>query len=146
VQHLFSNLMALAIAAHAVLGCCWHQACRCPEAAAASLADGGAAEAVLTSSCDCCDEHHGGRQTHSSCPANDAGHCPDCGECQGTCVYLLPKAASVGDDLACAWIVPSLHGLADGMLDTGSQIALLDRGPVDGPPLRLHLALQVLLI
>ncbi len=122
-------LLAITIALHGALGCCWHTA----SAQCSSPAP------ELTSSEHHCKHHH--RHAPSSKPCNCRL------ECDGLCKAVWPKKTELakpalwGDWLPVAAFADSISRLSSGELRaTSLAIAGL------APPLRAHLLLCVLLI
>jgi hypothetical protein len=137
MRALLSNLTAVLLVIHAMIGCChhhWHSDAECAAAATISAAP-----------CQCCDP---------CCGSNDESEQPShpCDgklECQGVCNYVPTEKtqidASPADaafDFAAA--IPTLLGghLAAATLSWDRAHTLND----SPPPLRLHLLHQILLI
>jgi hypothetical protein len=130
---LVSNLTAAVLALHTVLGCCWHHAHSCTETCSADRVVRSSEGGVEEHGCDSgtrTDGHHGRH------------------DCRGsTCVLAASARADVPRlalqfDAPPAAAVPSHGASAD---DAGRDTPFY---PPDAllPPLRLHLAHQVLLI
>jgi len=138
IMHIVvSNLTAVMLAAHALLGCCWHhghgsEQVRGPVAALASSGHCAAGDA------------------HGPSPAQH-----DCGtqrgerhDCQGSpCMFIGPAIQNISPSAVCA-LQPLVATLPPASLSAdGAAIerSLLATGALL-PPVRLHLAHQVLLI
>jgi len=138
MRTLLSNLTAVLLVIHAMIGCChhhWHSDTECAEA-----------EFTLCAApCQCCDP---------CCGTHDEGELPSspCNgelECQGVCAYL-PTQKTVIDDSS-ADIAVDFAAVAPSLLDGRLAAATLpwdlahtlNESP---PPLRLHLLYQILLI
>lgn len=133
---LLSTLVATSLLLHAAFGCCWHQH-------ASHSREGPRIPAAVESVCHqqvhgCCDHEHG---RPSPVPCKDGPHC------QGDCNYLaiqksqLDQVQIVAPLELAAIALPSydVHNVAIFGLD---RLYELDTGP----PLRLHLVHQILLI
>jgi hypothetical protein len=134
MMHSFlSHLMAGLLAMHAVLGCCWHHAHECGrECTEASLDSSDAHADHDTDSCD---------STHSQ-PCNHGPHA-----CQkGKCVFL--RTVETGADMSLGLDVSSHVFVAWCDLSPQMPTAVHSLFAADAllPPLRLHLAHQVLLL
>lgn len=127
MQSLVSLFTAAVLLAHAVLGCCWHHA---------HADEHGPDPAIeLTATC-CC---------HPEQPEQDQAPCES--QCEGTCVYL--ESARVDFDLS------AQAAAIDAIIDAQSLAVAGDSVSPNyvatsesriGPPVRLHLFEQVLLI
>ncbi len=139
-MHAFlSNLTAVLLVVHAMIGCChhpWHCEVECAAAAPVSLC------AVAFPCCDqCCESYD-----ESEPPAEPC----DCElECQGVCTYLPTEKTQIDVSPAdTAFDLPAaIPALLDGHLAAARLSRVLahtlDESP---PPLRLHLLHQILLI
>ena len=137
VMHAFlSNLMAAALLAHALLGCCWHHAHKCVQCDETTQS--------VSHSAACCKHDHGPSQQKQQQPTP----CKCKLECAGVCTYLptqktqleQPQSAALFDFAA---IVPVLAGVGTPSEFTWQRT--LDSAGAD-LPLRLHLMHQILLI
>jgi len=134
---LLSNLTAVLLVIHAMIGCCHHPWCSDAECAAAATAS--------ATPRDCCD-HRG--DSHDE-PGQPSQPCNGEIECHGVCTYV-PTQKTVIDaspaDAACDFAA-AIPSLLDSRL---AAVALSwDRAcaPHDSPPsLRRHLLHQILLI
>jgi len=130
-----SNLTAVTLAAHTLLGCCWHhghrsEQMRSPAAALSGCCEAGDAHGPSPARRDC-GTQHGGRH-----------------DCQGSpCMFIGPATQNVSPSPAWA-LQPLVATLPPASLSAGSaaiERSLLATGALL-PPVRLHLAHQVLLI
>jgi hypothetical protein len=125
MQLFASILMAVVLFIHAAFGCCWHHAHCCP-----------AADAI-------CDRHCS--HDHDE-PNRQSGE--EELECEGTCQYVMPEKVWLDGLGFASWIVLAAPPatFADRPV-TGAAHCGEWRCPIDsGPPLRLHLLHQLLLI
>jgi hypothetical protein len=129
MRAFFSSLLCASLLIHAVLGCCCHDI---HDAAA----DGGTL-ASLTA-VDCCHDHDGPHGPHTPCK----GH-PNC---HGLCHYLPVQKPNF--DKCLGHVVIDFS--SDAYATTGSQVFASSIAPGScefcGPPVRLHLFHQILLI
>jgi hypothetical protein len=134
MQAFVSKLMITLVLAQAVSGWCCHRPCHCLEGEAAE------ASSEITA-CDCCHD-----ESHAVAALHAATHC-QCHECLGFCTYvaraksqvLRPAAASVFD------LVATIPGPANTRWSL--ELRAGSREPdLLGPPVRLHLLHQSLLI
>src|ERR1043165_2086857 len=130
---LFSTVAA-SLLIHAAFGCCWHNAhdsVLCPDAAFA-----------IGTEADCDHDHGDAPQDHHS-----HGPCHNHSHCHGACNYLPAKNTQVEKcqftaPLDFAWGVTVLSGSQANCFRLSERSCELDAGP----PLRLHLLNQILLI
>ena len=137
MRALQSNLTAILLVIHAMIGCChhhWHCDAECA-----------AAVTLCAAPCQCCDQC-GGSHDESEQPSQP---CNGELQCQGVCSYLPTQktvidASDVDSGLDFAAIIPThLDGhLAAAALPWGFAHTVND----SPPPLRLHLLHQILLI
>jgi hypothetical protein len=137
MQAFVSKLMAVLVLAQAASGWCCHRPCHC--------LDGDVAEASLTTS-DVCGHDECCHDDHETLVLNASSHC-QCHECQGFCTYLAGAKSH---------LVRSQMELGFGFLATNSDVshvqlsverAAATSEPIHlGPPVRLHLLHQSLLI
>ena len=144
----FTNLTAVLLFIHAVLGCCWHHAHECDRCGAercgAEEASGFAHAALGLCGChDCADDDHG----------QPAGPCRCQFECQGVCTYLPPEKSSLDAGLSGAdfdgadfdfWAVTATPRAANIGEATAHAHSFIP--PRAATPLPPHLLHQVLLI
>ena len=136
MRALVSNLACLMLAAHLMLGCCWHHAhageTACHHACQAGAFDEPSDEA---------DHHQDQDHDQHAPPAHGDDHC------QGErCSFLV--VAKVYVDSNCGGASP-LAALAETSSQASADLAWLRMaagGPDHRPPLRLHLLHQVLRI
>jgi hypothetical protein len=140
MRALVSNLTALLLVIHAMIGCChhhWHSAAECGGAMA------------LTATCDCCPQHPSAADADH--PANDHKPCEPCSgslECLGVCKFLPSSRVQLdcSDDEGDCLLVAVVDSLA--AIDAIHHVNVSRRaGPRDAlPPIRLHLLHQRLLV
>ncbi|MGD9645610.1 MAG: hypothetical protein AB7U73_07855 [Pirellulales bacterium] len=142
-MHAFvSSLISATLLLHAVLGCCWHHehvpAVGCQSAN--NVVGSHRHPADADHGCGC--NHQSGGQHESEEP------CPGDSHCQGVCTYLPPQKTSFEIPLTVTplAIVASIDPLAD--CSSAAVPSWLDAlfCTAAPPPVRLHLAQQVLLI
>lgn len=143
MRALFTNLTAVLLFIHAVLGCCWHHAHQCDRCGAE---DGAAAETGfarfapgLLGCHDCDDDDHG----------QPADPCRCQFECQGVCVYVAPQKSSLdGASVSGAdfdlWAVTA--GPPAARIGEAAARADFLSSPIMATGLRPHLLYQVLVI
>jgi hypothetical protein len=134
MHRLVSTLMSLFLALHTVLGCCWHHAHACTDECDKACAVESPAAHV--------DWHGSGWNTGSGDQHHHGQH-----ECQGMrCVFVnmgsrTAPSLSLQPHLAAACCLPHrklpIHVVAGGPYFSPDELL---------PPLRLHLAHQVLLL
>jgi hypothetical protein len=130
MRALLSSLVATSLLIHAAIGCCRHHAhteCCCETTNFEQATD--------SDDCHPCDQHDG----HSQRPCKD--------HCQGTCHYLPVQKAQVDNQVAqspleFAASVPYVSNLQLVV----QQHAESTHESAAGPPVRLHLFQQLLLI
>ena len=136
---LISNLTAVLLIIHAMIGCCHHH-WHCDEECAAA-----AAITLCAAPCQCCDQ---------CCGSHDESEQPSqpCNgelECQGICTYLPTQKTVIDASPAVAAfdfaaVIPTL---LDGRLAAAALSWDRTHTHNDSPPaLRLHLLHQILLI
>jgi hypothetical protein len=128
-------LTAAILAIHTVLGCCWHHAHACG-------ADDGPTSFVESPATHA--DHDG-----DQCGAEEFGCCQNYGlhKClRGACVFLRHLGDDV--DVAVHFDLPSVFDAQFDAIPTRGDSALSPHFAADAllPPLRLHLAHQVLLL
>ncbi len=133
---ILPNLMAVALLAHALLGCCWHHAHNCVQCDKPTPA---AARSVA-----CCKHNHGQDQQKQQ----PTGPCKCKLECAGVCTFLPTQKTQIEkSQLAATYnlaaIVPALSDYR-----VPSEFAWMRTSDAAGAelPLSLHLLNQVLLI
>jgi hypothetical protein len=138
MQAFVSKLMAILVLSQAVSGWCCHRPCHCLDGEAAE------SSADAFDGCghsDCCHDDH------ESLILNASSHC-QCHECQGFCTYvsgaklqIARPHTAVGFDAALTTAAAAQTQLAATQWSqtTATRVHL-------GPPLRLHLLHQSLLI
>lgn len=146
MRALVSNLVALAMILHAVLGCCWHHAHE--TTSPVSIAEVDAQPAVTVKHC-CCHSHQveelAQQDNHRS--ETDAPAEPCRAPCGEKCQYVVVSRVQL--DSPVAWhsfdLLPSVD---QPILSPGLTTLTFESGDasVDPPPLRLHLLHQLLLI
>jgi hypothetical protein len=134
LRGLLPHLTAALLALHTVLGCCWHHAHAC----------GQACDSVSHVESPHGDADHGANH----CGTEDRGTCPSHGmhEClRGACVFL--RLGENDFDRAVQFDLPFFRVETD-VLPLCSAASLSPLFAADDllPPLRLHLAHQVLLL
>ena len=138
IMHIVvSNLTAVMLAAHALLGCCWHHGHGSEQM--------GSPVAVLASSGHCeAGDAHGPSLAQHDC-GTQHGERPNC---QGSpCMFIGPATQNISPSAVCA-LQPLVATLPPASLSAGGaaiERSLLAAGALL-PPVRLHLAHQVLLI
>lgn len=137
MRSFVSKLMAVLVLTQAVSGWCCHRPCHCSE--------GDVAEASLTTAEvgdheDCC--HH----EHETLVLNASSHC-QCHECQGFCTYLVgAKSHLVRSHMALGFDFVATNSDAS-LTQLSVERATGTSEPIHlGPPVRLHLLHQSLLI
>lgn len=130
MRALLSSLVATSLLIHAAIGCCWHHAhtdscCEPTQFEQATDCDGDHS----------CDKHDG----HSHGPCKD--------HCQGTCHYLPVQKAQIDTQVSqspldFAAIVPHVSSVKLVV----QHHAECTHESAAGPPVRLHLFQQLLLI
>jgi hypothetical protein len=134
MQAFTSNLIAVVLLSHAVLGCCWHNAQRL------ALAD----QQQSTIAPACCQHEHSGdhRDSHPGTPC-------DCRwECHAVCVYV-PEESGLESSLAAfnAELVGVVAEPAVGDPSDCNVVHWIGDDPASGAPAeRLYLLHQILLI
>ena len=134
----WSHFAASMLLIQALTGWCWHCPCACAPAAQ-SAADG----LPANEGCKCCEHERQGTSDRHFPSAPDNGRL----QCHGICVYVATeKAPIVGPDLVRASDMPALA--SSRLLSTGvDQAWEIAHEPLkSGPPLRLHLLHQIMLI
>ena len=138
IMHIVvSNLTAVMLAAHTLLGCCWHHGHRSEPmcSAVASAASSGHCEAG---------DAHGPSPVQHDCGTQHGGR----HDCQGSpCMFIGPTTQSISPSAVCT-LQPLVATLPPASLSAGGaaiERSLLATGALL-PPVRLHLAHQVLLI
>ncbi|HEY4232048.1 MAG TPA: hypothetical protein VGM76_01350 [Lacipirellulaceae bacterium] len=133
MQAFVSKLMVGLVLAQAISGWCCHRPCHCLDGEAADVC------AELTAD-ECCHNDHSTLTLHAS------AHC-QCHECLGFCTYvaaaksqLVRPQTSFGFDLAAA-----NPGLANTQWSVEQRAGNRESDQL-GPPVRLHLLHQSLLI
>jgi hypothetical protein len=132
-----SSLVASSLLMHAVLGCCWHhrQANTCCD-------DSHVAQASEVG----CHHHHDdcGDDDHEQSvptPCNGGPHC------NGVCIYLPVQKTQIDQVQFVAPLDFAAFNLPPGVVHVAAAHSLERLYELDtGPPLRLHLAYQILLI
>jgi len=139
MQAIISNLMAVMLLIHAVIGCCWHHAHDCSKCDKVVAA-------AEPSNCSCnCHRKAEPRAPQSPCPQNGKG------TCHSVCTYLSPQRAST-EDLSAGQlgdVVVPLDMLVGAQFRNSLASAAVDRpgNPrLAGQPVRVHLLNQVFLI
>jgi hypothetical protein len=133
----FSNLVAVSLLLHALMGCCWHQDDTL-QAGCGHLASG-----EIKGDChhhdECCDEETGGPSSESPCD----GH----SHCHGVCTYLPVQKTQLDGGLLDAPLdfAVCLSAMCDAHVSMSFAL-VADHDTVAGPPVRLHLFHQLLLI
>jgi hypothetical protein len=135
MRALVSNLTALLLIVHAMIGCChhhWHSAAECGP------------ETTFAATCECCPHHF---------DLTDADHqpgepCSGALECQGVCKFLPSSRVQLdcSDDEGDCQLVAVVDSLA--AIDAIHHVNVSRRAsPRDAlPPIRLHLLHQRLLV
>jgi hypothetical protein len=138
MRSFVSSLVAITLLAHSMVGCCRHahHAQTCCDTA----------ECCDSHASDCCHNEHATEGHHDTWPFEPC----DCKiYCKAMCVSLPPEKAVVDltptarsiDVVAVLWTVPTMHAsAADANRDAARASRLL------GPPLRLHLLHQIILV
>jgi hypothetical protein len=123
MSRMLAILTAGLISLHALLGCCGLHLC----------------DSNSPETCQVACDHQGCQHEHSEEP----GEC--CLVCRGASNYLLPEKPHFDDSISfVAAVIPTaLTGLSD--CSSGAGLAKF-QGTALGPPLRLHLLHQILLI
>jgi hypothetical protein len=135
MRTLVSNLTAVLLVIHAMIGCCHHHWHHDDESATPKRV-----------ACCCCCDHHDPAHGTSEAPSQP---CNGERECHGVCTYIAtPRtsldAATLGVDLDFAAVIPAHGGSPlSAASSLWSQLQGCDDAP---PPLRLHLLHQILLI
>src|SRR5262245_49976148 len=125
MQPFVSILMAAVLIIHAAFGCCWHHAHSCVPKASMSVT--------------CCNHHD--HDDHRQPGESEL-------DCEGTCQYVAPEKLRLDDPSLAAWaqLVAPPVTFAGRPIDAATRIGK-PPCPIDsGPPLRLHLLHQWLLI
>lgn len=141
MRAFFTNLTAVLLFIHAVLGCCWHHAHECNRCGAEHCAAAGGFDQVAPGLCGC-----------HECSDDDqdqpAGPCRCKFECQGVCIYLPQQKSSLDAgvsgtdfDFWTATAKPVAAGIGEAIVRDGSF-----EPPIVETPLRLHLLYQIMLI
>jgi hypothetical protein len=133
MRSFLSNMTAVLLALHTVLGCCWHHAHHCAEQSttsvvSVSLPDG---DHVNSTSHDSCGEEH---QSHQECQAS-------------RCVFMVAPASErhqAATHLDMASVVSSTSFGMD-FNGAGRRPAFFASNALRSP-LRLHLVYQIFLI
>jgi hypothetical protein len=126
---LTSSLMAAALLAHALLGCCWHHAHACVTNRAEQITE--------------CSGH----EAEHSHPGDSSRHDSHQHQCAASaCVFLRAEGQPISA-LPAAWAVDLVCPVQNTQPtpESGCSTYLVDSGQVP-TPLRLHLLLQILLI
>lgn len=131
MRALFSSLVATSLLIHAAIGCCWHHA----------HVDGCCEDVQFEQAADVdvghsCDQHDG----HSHGPCKD--------HCQGTCHYLPVQKTQVDTQMAHSpfdFFTAVVHRVCDVQLVVQHHAECTHESAA-GPPVRLHLFQQLLLI
>ncbi len=136
MQRIARAMLGLALAMHAVLGCCWHHA---------HAANSRAGDAASHSECGCQHHQHGPTQTEPGSQHGGDRQTPEC--CvHDSCVYLRAERAPELDLAGCFDLLPPCQVFAvDPIVDAPLRAAPDERTfPADSTPLFLRLG--VLLI
>jgi hypothetical protein len=136
MQIILSNVTAALLVLHAVFGCCWHHAHHCAE-------ECGMAQTAERPDCH---EGHSPGDCDSTAPTNHDGH-HGSRECQGNPCSFVASISPNGNSFAQSFQASVLLLLDDRhpMIGAGSKQHFLSAGWLL-PPVRLHLANQVMLI
>ena len=124
MKAFLTSLMAILLAAHSAFGCCWHHA---------HAYDG------LPNAC-CNHNDHDGLPDEPPCDVEK--------ECEGTCQYVAAEKVRVdhlGDAGWAVFVVPNVtfaESTFSSLVRSRESFCPID----SGPPLRLHLLHQLLLI
>ena len=107
MRSVLCHLTALAVALHALLGCCWHHAHACATCHSSLACDGSACHPEDECNASTCIGHHdsdgphdsdGLSEQHPNCAHHASQHrAPPCQgrhACQGLCVSLAPAKAA----------------------------------------------------
>jgi hypothetical protein len=143
VNRFVSIAVAVVVALHTVLGCCWHHA----HAATVALPHQNAASAESAPAKKCCHHHHDEPQHADDEPAAEHSHhsCPD--QCDDKCE--APALLRVQhDDVVSLPLIDWMAAPTEPVVVPAVVVARVDRsdGHLKPPPLRLHLLHQLLLI
>jgi hypothetical protein len=138
MRAVFSSLVAVSLFIHAMIGCCWHHA---HESACCN--DSPVEQAAEVGCCHHNHSEHGDQQHGQPSQAPCKGH----SHCQGLCTYLPPQKSHVDtfsphtplDFAAIAPATCDVHVVAVVRAERTHE------SPA-GPPLRLHLYYQILVI
>jgi hypothetical protein len=140
MRALVSNLTALLLVVHAMIGCChhhWHSAAECVPAT------------TFAATCDCCPHHFDLTDAPHQPGDQEPGEpCSGSLECQGVCKFLPSSRAQFdcsGDEGDCQ-LVAVVDSLA--AIDATCHVSASHRAsPRDAlPSVRLHLLHQRLLV
>jgi hypothetical protein len=139
MRAVFSSLVATALLIHAVMGCCWHHA----HDALCSIRSS-AEQALETGCCHHDQGEHGDQQQGqpSHAPCRGHSHC-----CQGLCTYLPAQKTQL--DTLQSHVPLDFAAIVQATCDAHvSALFHIERTheTAAGPPLRLHLYHQILLI
>jgi hypothetical protein len=135
MRALFSSLVACSLLIHAALGCSWHHEHDglCSQEAASE-------HAVAK----CCHHHDGPQEQHDQ-PSHSP--CDGHSHCQGLCSYLPVQKSQLDSDYHS--VLLDFAAIAPALCDVQvSGLVCFERSheTAAGPPLRLHLYHQILLI
>ena len=132
------HITVLLLLAHVGLGCCWHHSHTCTVSSCES-------PAVTSGSC-CGDGHRHGKHGHH----DHSAPVPHQDQCDGEqCTFLPPKPSPVqkGElQFAPCFLDTALSPIKPRLLDSHLTHGQDPSLHVDGPPVRTHLLLGVLLI
>lgn len=144
VRTVISILVAVSVALHSVLGCCWHHAHE-TESATVEVAR---KPAETVRRC-CCHRHHSEAETtaaETESQEHNSGE-RDSAPCGEKCQYVAAARVQL-DDLNSNWLIawlPLIDGPIVEPVHNPSRVHI-DTTAADPPPVRLHLLHQLLLI
>jgi hypothetical protein len=139
MQAFVSKLMAVLLLSQAVSGWCCHRPCHCLE--------GEGSEVSLAGIDDCGHDECCHEEAHAASAFHASSHC-QCHECLGFCTYVAGAKLQIVRPHATA----GLDALATNAAAVQSQLAATQWSQLSpasvhlGPPMRLHLLHQSLLI
>ena len=137
MQSVLRQFAAGMLLIQALTGWCWHCPCACAPAqqSAAVVSDDG---------CCCCERENFDTPVHPGPTAPDKARL----QCHGICVYVSPDQATIdGPHLVRACDVPVPAATWGLQLDgVGLAWAIAHEPLKSGPPLRLHLLHEIILI